>query len=71
MTSTVGNTVGGVAKTLGGVVGAGGRGIGETITGVTGRAGKPIGDGISSLATGVEGGARVVAEGAEEAGMGK
>ncbi|KAI9742045.1 MAG: hypothetical protein M1834_000435 [Cirrosporium novae-zelandiae] len=71
VTSTIGNTVGGVSKTVGGILGAGGRGLGETITGVTGSAGKPIGDGIASAATGIENGARDVARGVEKAGQGK
>ena len=71
VTSTLGNTVGGVAKTIGGVVGAGGRGVGETITNVTGKTGAPVGDGIASLATGIENGTRKVAEGVEDAGRGR
>ena len=70
-TSTVGNLVGGLAGTVGGVVGAGGRGVGHTITGVTGKAGKPVGDAIESLANGTEVGARSIAEGVERAGQGK
>ena len=70
-TSTVGNLVGGVAGTVRGVVGAGGRGIGHTVTGVTGKTGKPVGDAIESLANGTEAGARSVAEGVERAGQGK
>jgi hypothetical protein len=40
VTSTVGNTVGGVTNTVGGVVGALGRGVGETLEGATGSAGR-------------------------------
>lgn len=71
VTSTVGNTVGGLGRTVGGVVGAGGRGLGQTITGATGSAGKPVGEAIESLANGVEGGARNVSKGVEDAGKWK
>ena len=71
VTSTLGNTVGGLSKTVGGVVGAAGRGLGDTVTNVTGSAGKPVGDGLSSLTTGIENGARDLGKGAENAGQGK
>ncbi|MCJ1352854.1 MAG: hypothetical protein MMC33_002838 [Icmadophila ericetorum] len=71
VTSTLGNAVGGVTKTVGGVVGAGGRGVGNTITGVTGSAGKPVGDALNSLATGIEGGAYDLGKGVERAGEGR
>lgn len=71
VTSTLGNGVGGVAKTAGGIVGAGGRGVGQTITGVTGNAGKPLGDAVEALGNGIEGGTKNVAEGVENAGKGK
>ncbi|KAL8677866.1 MAG: hypothetical protein Q9186_005752 [Xanthomendoza sp. 1 TL-2023] len=57
VTSTAGNTVGGLGRTIGGVVGAGGRGLGQTISGATGSAGKPVGEAIESLGNGVEKGA--------------
>jgi len=65
------NTVGGVARTVGGVTGAAGRGIGDTITGATGSAGKPLGDGIGNALTGIENGTRKVAQGVEDAGQWK
>lgn len=71
VTSTLGNGVSGVTKTVGGVVGAGGRGVGSTITGVTGNAGKPLGDAIEALGNGVEGGAKSVGDGVQNAGKGK
>jgi phage-related protein len=71
VTSTVGNTVGGVTRTVGGVVGAAGRGVGHTITGATGRAGKPVGDGIAGTTTGIENAANNVARGVEDAGRGE
>ncbi|KAL9034723.1 MAG: hypothetical protein Q9214_006913, partial [Letrouitia sp. 1 TL-2023] len=58
VTSTIGNTVGGLGRTVGGVAGAGGRGLGQTVTGATGSAGKPVGDAIESLGNGVESGAK-------------
>ncbi|KAI4282785.1 MAG: hypothetical protein L6R38_002673 [Xanthoria sp. 2 TBL-2021] len=71
VTSTVGNTVGGLGRTVGGVVGAGGRGLGQTITGATGGAGKPVGEAIESLGNGVENGAQNVSKGVEDAGKWK
>ncbi|KAL8741633.1 MAG: hypothetical protein Q9190_005780 [Brigantiaea leucoxantha] len=71
VTSTVGNTVGGLGRTVGGVVGAGSRGIGQTITGATGSAGKPVGEAIESLGNGVEAGANNVSKGVEDAGKWK
>ncbi|KAL8980284.1 MAG: hypothetical protein Q9205_004590 [Flavoplaca limonia] len=71
VTSTVGNTVGGLGRTVGGVVGAGGRGLGQTITGATGSAGKPVGEAIESLGNGVENGANGVSKGVEDAGKWK
>lgn len=65
------NTVGGLARTVGGVAGAAGRGIGDTITGATGSAGKPLGDGLGNAASGVESGTKKVAEGVEDAGQWK
>ncbi|KAL8644256.1 MAG: hypothetical protein Q9210_007343, partial [Variospora velana] len=58
VTSTIGNTIGGLGATVGGVVGAGGRGLGQTVTGATGSAGKPVGDALESLGNGVENGAK-------------
>lgn len=71
VTSTVGNTLGGVGATVGGVVGAGGRGLGQTITGATGSAGKPVGDALESLGNGVERGAKDVSKAVEDAGKWK
>ncbi|KAH0837052.1 hypothetical protein Z517_04255 [Fonsecaea pedrosoi CBS 271.37] len=71
VTSTVGNTIGGLTRTVGGITGAAGRGIGDTITGATGSAGKPLGDGLANALTGVENGARKVARGVEDAGQWK
>ncbi|KAL9611534.1 MAG: hypothetical protein Q9167_003818 [Letrouitia subvulpina] len=68
VTSTIGNTVGGLGRTVGGVAGAGGRGLGQTVTGATGSAGKPVGDAIESLGNGVESGAKSVSKGVEDAG---
>ncbi|KAK3329873.1 hypothetical protein B0H66DRAFT_597435 [Apodospora peruviana] len=68
VTSTLGNTVGGLTNTVGGVVGAASRGIGETVTGATGGMGKPLGDGIANIGTGVEGGAASVSKGVKDAG---
>ncbi|KAL8907922.1 MAG: hypothetical protein Q9171_005663 [Xanthocarpia ochracea] len=59
LTSTVGNTVGGLGRTIGGVVGAGGRGLGQTITSATGSAGKPVGETLETLGNEVEKGAPV------------
>ena len=70
-TSTLGNGVGGVAKTAGGVVGAAGRGVGQTVTGMTGSVGKPVGDALEAVGNGVEGGARSVGDGVEDAGKGR
>jgi hypothetical protein len=65
------NTVGGLARTVGGVAGAAGRGIGDTITGATGSAGRPLGDGLGNAASGIEGGTKKVAQGVEDAGQWK
>jgi hypothetical protein len=69
VTSTVGNTVGGVTNTLGGVVGALGRGVGETLEGATGSAGRPVARGIADVSTSLEKGANDVA--VKRAGEGK
>lgn len=71
VTSSLANGVSGVAKTAGGIVGAGGRGVGQTITGVSGSAGKPVGDAIEALGNGVEGGTKSLGDGVENAGRGK
>ncbi len=68
VTSTLGNTVGGIARTVGGVTGAAGRGIGDTITGATGSAGKPVGDALANVTSGVEDATKKTAKGVEEAG---
>ncbi|KAF7117623.1 hypothetical protein CNMCM5793_006715 [Aspergillus hiratsukae] len=69
VTSTLGNTVGGVSRTAGEVTGAAARGIGETITSATGSAGKPVGDALGSVGSAVEDGAKTVAKGVEDAGQ--
>ena len=71
VTSTLGNLVGGLSNTAGGIVGATGRGLGQTVTGVTGNTGKPVGDALQSLGNGVQDGTSQVARGAENAGQGK
>ncbi|KAI1387637.1 uncharacterized protein F4822DRAFT_430384 [Hypoxylon trugodes] len=71
VTSTVGNTVGGVGRTAGNVVGAASRGLGDTITSATGSAGKPVGDALGSVGTGVQSGAEGVSKGVENAGQWK
>lgn len=71
VTSTVGNTVGGVTNTAGGVVGALGRGVGETLEGATGSAGRPVARGIADATTSVEDGAGKIAGGVKRAGEGK
>ncbi|MCJ1248799.1 hypothetical protein MMC30_006019 [Trapelia coarctata] len=71
VTSTVGNTVGGLVNTVGGVTGAAGRGVGETIEGATGSAGKSVGRAIANGATSVENGAHNFAGGVKDAGYGK
>lgn len=68
VTSTLGNTVGGLTNTVGGVVGAASRGLGETVTGATGGFGRPLGDGLANVGTGVEDGAASVAKGVKDAG---
>ncbi|KAF2712114.1 hypothetical protein K504DRAFT_531257 [Pleomassaria siparia CBS 279.74] len=68
VTSTLGNTVGGVTNT---VVGALGRGIGETLEGATGSAGRPVARGIADATTSVEDGANKIAGGVKRAGEGK
>jgi hypothetical protein len=68
VTSTVGNTVGGVANTVGGVVGAAGRGLGETIEGATGSVGRPVGNAVAYVTSGIEGGSRIIAKGVKDAG---
>jgi hypothetical protein len=68
VTSTVGNTLGGVTNTLGGVVGALGRGVGETLEGATGSAGRPVAKGLVDATNGIEKGAGDVAGGVKRAG---
>jgi hypothetical protein len=68
VTSTLGNTVGGLANTVGGVVGAASRGLGETVTSATGGLGKPVGEGVANIGTGVESGVANVAQGVKDAG---
>ena len=45
--------------------------MGQTVTGVTGSMGKPVGDALEAVGNGVEGGARSVADGVEDAGKGQ
>lgn len=71
ITSTIGNTVGGVTNTVGGVVGALGRGVGETLEGATGSAGRPVARGIADATTSIEDGANRIAGGVKRAGEGK
>jgi hypothetical protein len=52
VTSTLGNTVGGLTGTVGNVVGAAGRGLGETVTGATGSAGKDVGKALGDVSIG-------------------
>lgn len=68
VTSALGNTVGGVTRTVGGVTGAAGRGIGDTINNATGDTGKPVGDAFGKVSSGAENGAKSVAKGVEDAG---
>ncbi|OKL58487.1 hypothetical protein UA08_06295 [Talaromyces atroroseus] len=46
VTSTLGNTVGGLSRTAGNVTGAASRGVGDTINSATGSAGRPVGDAL-------------------------
>merc|ERR1711959_282467 len=71
VTSTVGNTVGGLTNTVGGVVGALGRGVGETLEGATGSAGRPVARGVADATTSIEDGANRIAGGVKRAGEGK
>ncbi|OAA47680.1 hypothetical protein NOR_02170 [Metarhizium rileyi] len=68
VTSTLGNTVGGVSRTVGGVTGAATKGVGDTVNSVGGETLKPVGDGVSSLGGGLQGGIDSVAGGVENAG---
>jgi phage-related protein len=68
VTSTVGNTLGGITNTIGGVVGAVGRGVGETIEGATGSAGRPVAKGLTDATNGIENGTKDVAGGVKRAG---
>jgi hypothetical protein len=71
VTSTIGNTIGGLTNLVGGVVGAASRGLGETIEGATGSAGRAVGRGIADAGTGIEGGSHRIAKGVKDAGYGK
>ncbi|GKT92022.1 hypothetical protein Ct61P_09872 [Colletotrichum tofieldiae] len=53
VTSALGNTVGGITKTVGNVTNAATTGLGDTITSATGSAGRPVGDGITNLGQGL------------------
>lgn len=70
-TSILGNTVGGLGRTVGGVAGAATRGVGDTVSSVTGDAGRPVGDAVGNIGTGVEGGLNSVSKGVEDAGQWK
>ena len=69
VTSTLGNTVGGLVNTVGGVVGAATRGVGETVEGATGL--RSVGRGIAEVGTGIEAGVRSVGQGVKNAGQWK
>ncbi|QKD57459.2 uncharacterized protein FOBCDRAFT_277094 [Fusarium oxysporum Fo47] len=68
VTSTLGNTVGGVVGTLGNVTGAALRGVGNTLTGTTGEIRQPVGNAVGGIVTGVESLLNNVAKGVEKAG---
>ncbi|KAL6883972.1 hypothetical protein HDV57DRAFT_493336 [Trichoderma longibrachiatum] len=70
-TSVLGNTVGGLGRTVGGVAGAATRGVGDTVSSVTGDAGRPVGDAVGSIGSGLEGGLNSVSKGVEDAGQWK
>jgi hypothetical protein len=71
VTSTLGNTLGGVTRTVGGVAGTAGRGIGDTINSATGSVGEPIGNVLGSATTVLEDGTKRVAKGVEDVGKWK
>jgi hypothetical protein len=68
VTSTLGNTLGGVTNTAGGVVGSAGKGIGETVNSATGDTGKPLGDTISNVGSGVDKTGQGLSQGLRDAG---
>ncbi|KAK4660028.1 hypothetical protein QC762_115520 [Podospora pseudocomata] len=68
VTSTLGNTLGGIANTAGGVVGSAGRGLGDTVNSVTGETGRPIGDGLKNITGGIEKGVQDVSQGVKDTG---
>jgi len=68
VTSTLGNTLGGVTNTAGGVVGSAGKGVGETVNSAAGNTGKPLGDTISSLGSGVDKAGQGLSQGLRDAG---
>ena len=65
----VGNALGGITKTAGGLVGTAGRGVGETINNTTGT--KAVGDGLQGLTGGIENAGNSAGKGAENAGQWK
>lgn len=65
----LGTAVGGVSRTVGGVVGTAGRGVGQTINNTTGT--KAVGDGLQGLTNGIEDGVAGVAKGVEDGSKGK
>ncbi|KAL4968005.1 uncharacterized protein BDV14DRAFT_168050 [Aspergillus stella-maris] len=69
VTSTLGNTVGGLTGTVGGIAGTATRGLGDTINSATGSTGKPVGDALGSAGSGLEDGLKNVGKGVENAGQ--
>jgi hypothetical protein len=68
-TPQLGNAVGGITKTAGGIVGTAGRGVGDTINNTTGT--KAVGDGLQGLTGGIENAGNTAGKGAENAGQWK
>lgn len=65
----LGNAVGGITKTAGGLVGTAGKGVGDTINNTTGT--KAVGDGLQGITGGIEDAGNSAAKGVENAGQGK
>ena len=65
----LGTAVGGLSRTVGGVVGTAGRGVGQTINNTTGT--KAVGDGLQGLTDGLENGVASVARVVEDGSKGK
>ncbi|KAK4231461.1 hypothetical protein QBC38DRAFT_223186 [Podospora fimiseda] len=68
VTSTLGNTLGGLTDTLGDTVGSAGSGLGNTINSATGQTGVPVGDMITNLTGGVSGAAKSLGKGIKDTG---